>query len=285
MLVAIENGRRRRPQRGDVFQIPVGDDHVVYAQVLSEEEGFLPHLAVFEGVHDAASEHDLDEVMSSPVELYAWTDADPFGKQWRVVDNRPIDRNALPPIEFVEMAAPQEFQDVDYDDNALRPATPEDVENAPFRTIVSAKAVEEAVEAWHGRRPWEDKHLTLRPWDERNADRDDEAARLLRRFRGVEEPPPPPDPAATEKIHCFVFTDARRAAEAERQLRELGEVRVDVDDSDRRSWLVMVATTVAASPEPAELETLAQQLGGEYDGSETGSPDVPVRFRETSESR
>jgi hypothetical protein len=39
------------------------------------------------------------------------------------------------------------------------------------------------VEAWHGIRPWEDKHLSLRPWDERNAERDDEATRLLRKLR------------------------------------------------------------------------------------------------------
>jgi signal recognition particle subunit SEC65 len=32
---------------------------------------------------------------------------------------------------------------------------------------------------------------------------------------------------------------------------------------------VAVSTTVAASPSTAELETVAVELGGEYDGSET----------------
>ena len=40
---------RRRPKRGDVFQIPAGDDRVAYGQVLSEEEGVFMHLVVFEG--------------------------------------------------------------------------------------------------------------------------------------------------------------------------------------------------------------------------------------------
>jgi hypothetical protein len=250
-----------------VFRIPVGDGHVAYGQVLSEE--VFVHLVVFEGLHAAATEHDLDKVVSAPVELYAWTRTDLFGERWRVVDNRPIDRNALPPIEFVEMAAPEQFQLVDYDGNVLRPATAEDVENAPFRTIVSPEDVEEAVEAWHGRRALDERHLTLRPWDERNANRDDEAARLLRRFRGLDEAPTPSDPEATEKIHYFAFADERRAKAAERRLRELGEVRVDVDDSNGRSWLIAVTSTVAGSLPSAELETLAEELGGEYDGSET----------------
>jgi hypothetical protein len=256
---------RRRAQVGDVFQIPVGDGQVAYGQVLSEEEGIFMHLVVFEGLHEAANEHDLDEVMKAPAELYAWTDTWPLGKRWRVVDSRPINRETLPPVEFVEMAAPGEFQVVDYEGTVLRPATAKEVENAPFRTMISTEAVEEAVEAWHGRRPWEDKHLTLRPWDDRNAARDDEATRLLRRFRGLEEAPSP-DPESVEKVHYFVFDHERRAAAAERRLRELGEVRVDSDDG---GWLIAVSTTAAASPSTVELETLAKELGGEYDGAET----------------
>jgi Immunity protein 26 len=260
---------RRRPKRGDVFQIPAGDERVAYGQVLSEEEGVFMHLVVFEGLHDAADEHDVEQVMSAPAELYAWTDTRPLRKRWRVVDNRPINGDALPPVEFVEMAAPEEFQVIDYDGNVLRPATAEELENAPFRTMVSTDAVEEAVEAWHGLRPWEDKHLSLRPWDERNAERDDEAARLLRRFRGLDEAPAAPNPESAEKIHYFAFDDEAGASAAEQRLRRLGDVRVDVDDSDGRSWLLSVTTTVAASPGSPELERLARELGGEYDGSET----------------
>jgi hypothetical protein len=99
------------------------------------------------------------------------------------MESRAVESNAKPPVEFIEMAGPGKFQAVDYDGNVLRPASPKEVENAPFRSINSSKSVQEAVGAWHGVRPWADKHLSLRPWDERAADRDDEASRLLRRLR------------------------------------------------------------------------------------------------------
>jgi len=166
-----------------VFQIPVADNRVAYGQVLSTEE--FVHLVVFDGLHDAEGEHDLNEVLRAAVILYAWTDGDFFrDRTWRVVENRSVEPSAHPPVEFIEMAdEPDEFQAVDWAGNVLRPASPEEVENAPFRSLNSPKSVQEAVEAWHGIRPWEDKHLSLRPWDERNADRDDEASRLLRKLR------------------------------------------------------------------------------------------------------
>jgi hypothetical protein len=172
----------RRPSAGDVFRIPVDDDRVAYGQVLSTEE-FL-HLVVFEGLYEAGGEHDLAEVLRGPVIIYAWTGDELFGHGWSVVDHRNVESNATPPVQFIEMAdEPGEFQAVDWAGNVLRPASPEEVENAPFRSINSPESVQEAVEAWHGIRPWKDKHLSLRPWDERSAERDDEATRLLRRLR------------------------------------------------------------------------------------------------------
>ena len=261
------NGRRR-PKAGDVFQIPVVDDRVAYGQVLSTEE-FL-HLVIFDGLHDPDDAADLDEPLRARVIFYAWT-RDDFLRNgtWPVVASRSVEPNATPPVEFIEMAGPDEFQVVDWAGNVLRPASPAEVENAPFRTIHSPESVQEAVEAWHGVRPWEDTHLGLRPWDERNADRDDEATRLLRRLRGQDEAPAP-DPDA-EKIHYFVFAEKDVASAAERRLRKLGQVSVDSGDPDSggRRWLIAVSTTAAASPSSAELEELARELDGEYDGSET----------------
>jgi hypothetical protein len=86
-------------------------------------------------------------------------------------------------VEFVELEAPHEFRVVDYAGNVLRPALPEEAARAPFRVISSTQSLQEAVQAWHGRRDWDDWYLDFRPWDERNATREDEATRLLRRFR------------------------------------------------------------------------------------------------------
>ena len=47
-------------------------------------------------------------------------------------------------------------------------------------------------------------------------------------------------------------------------------MRIDADTDDEGPYqLVILNTTVEKSPEDNELEALAQELGGEYDGSET----------------
>lgn len=260
---------RRRPKAGEVFQIPVDDDRVAYGQVLSTQE-FL-HLVVFDGLHDREGEHDPEEALRASVILYAWTRDDFLRNgQWPVVESRVVEPNAMPPVAFIELAEPGEFQAVDWAGHVLRPASPTEVENAPFRSINSPESVQEALEAWHGVRPWEEKHFSLRPWDERTASRDDEATRLLRRCRRQEDASESSDPAA-EKIHYFVFADNDAAFAAEQRLRKLGQVSVDTNESDSGDayCLIAVRTSAAASPTRAELEQLAREVKGTYDGSET----------------
>lgn len=73
-----------------------------------------------------------------------------------------------------------------------------------------------------------------------------------------------------EKLHYLLFRDELGAARGETRLRELGTVRVDKDeDSEGRYWLLILSTTTDESPSNAEMEALAKDLGGEYDGSET----------------
>ena len=73
-----------------------------------------------------------------------------------------------------------------------------------------------------------------------------------------------------EKIHYLHFRDQVAASAAERRLGRYGSVRIDADADDEGSyWLVIANTTVDESPPDEELEALAEELGGEYDGSET----------------
>jgi hypothetical protein len=175
---------RERPKAGDVFQIPVDEEHVAYGQVLEPDEP-MSHFVVFDGLYKKGEDKDLDEVVREPVILYSWSSDRLLRRngKWRIVGNLPVDPRAFPPVEFVEMAGPDEFDVIDWAGNVLRPASRADVEKAPFRTSRGPESVQEAVEAWHGRRPWADKYLSMRPWDERNADLDDETSRLLRRLR------------------------------------------------------------------------------------------------------
>jgi hypothetical protein len=73
-----------------------------------------------------------------------------------------------------------------------------------------------------------------------------------------------------EKIHYLLFRDQGAASTAEERLRKYGSVRIDSDtDDDGPYWLVVASATVETSPPDEELEALADELGGEYDGSET----------------
>lgn len=174
--------KRQRITDGDVFQIPVDAEQAAYGQVLPG--GDFTHLVVFDGLYRPDAEVDLAEVIKAPVILYAQTLADALKDgSWPIVGNHAVEQDALQQVEFVELEDADQFRVIDYAGNVLRPATREEIERAPFRVITSTRSLQEAVEAWHGRRDWDDWHLDFRPWDERNADRGDEKTRLLRRLR------------------------------------------------------------------------------------------------------
>lgn len=73
-----------------------------------------------------------------------------------------------------------------------------------------------------------------------------------------------------EKIHYLLFRDQGAVVTGEARLRAIGDLRIDTDEDDEgRYWLVAISTTVDRSPSSEEMEAMAAQLGGEYDGSET----------------
>jgi hypothetical protein len=73
-----------------------------------------------------------------------------------------------------------------------------------------------------------------------------------------------------EKIHYLLFRDPGAASTAEERLRRYGSVRIDADEDDEGPYrLVVASTTVDKSPRVDELAAMADELGGEYDGSET----------------
>jgi hypothetical protein len=73
-----------------------------------------------------------------------------------------------------------------------------------------------------------------------------------------------------EKIHYLLFRDQGAVTIGEDRLRAIGDLRIHADEDDEgRYWLVAISTTVDRSPSSEEMEALAAELGGEYDGSET----------------
>src|SRR4051794_13295568 len=76
--------------------------------------------------------------------------------------------------------------------------------------------------------------------------------------------------SVSEKIHYLLFRDRDAASAAEERLGRYGSVRIDADKDDEGPyWLVIGSTAVDKSPPDEDLEALAEELGGEYDGSET----------------
>jgi hypothetical protein len=174
----------RSPQLGDVFQIPVDDDHVAYGQVIASDEGIFFHFVAFDGLHGINGEPDTQAALRAPVILYLWSRDDCLRDgRWTTVENAPISPNSIPPVEYVEMERAGVFQVIDFTGNVVRPASREDVENAPFRSMQDPQTLQEAVRAWHGRADWSDWYFDLRPWNERAREVDNEATRLLRRLR------------------------------------------------------------------------------------------------------
>jgi hypothetical protein len=71
-----------------------------------------------------------------------------------VADRRPCTGgdNSIPPVEYVEMKQAGEFQVINFAGNVVRPASREDVENAPFRSMQDPEPLQEAVGAWETNR-------------------------------------------------------------------------------------------------------------------------------------
>jgi hypothetical protein len=73
-----------------------------------------------------------------------------------------------------------------------------------------------------------------------------------------------------EKIHYLLFRDQGTASAAEERLGRYGSVRIDADTDEEGPYqIVILSTPVEDSPPDDELEALAEELSGGYDGSET----------------
>jgi Immunity protein 26 len=175
---------KRKPQVGDLFQIPVDNDHVAYGQVIASDEDVFFHLVIFDGLHDMNEEPDIEAALGAPVILYLWSRDDCLRDgTWPTVGNATVCPNSIPRVEYVEMERAGVFQVIDLFGNVLRPASRDDIESAPFRSMQKPQTFQDAVKAWHGRAEWSDRYFDLRPWDERAREVDNEGTRLLRRLR------------------------------------------------------------------------------------------------------
>jgi hypothetical protein len=89
------------------------------------------------------AEPDVQAALRAPVILNLWSTKDCLaGGTWPTVGHAPVGTNSIPPVEYVEMKQAGESQVIDFAGNVVRPASREDVENAPFRSMQDAEPVQ-----------------------------------------------------------------------------------------------------------------------------------------------
>lgn len=157
---------KRRFSVGDVFTVPVEDDRVGYGQIVDEwgESGGHFYFAIFDGVYPRGDVVDLDEVLSRPVVILALS-MDPLllHEHWQVVDHRDVVEGLPWPAYKEGVSPPGAFEVVDFTGSLRRPATEDEVEQLPFRSVVAPVRLEKAFQALHGVGEWNAAYDALRP--------------------------------------------------------------------------------------------------------------------------
>jgi hypothetical protein len=152
---------------GDVFRMPVDEQHVGYGQIVHRwgDSGGHYYFAIFAGVDPADSEPDLDDIVKRPVTLLALSlDALLWHGVWQVVGRRDVVPAAISWPAYKEGVSPQgSYEIVDYTGELRRPATEGEAEELPFRSIVALIRVQRAFLALNGVGEWDDAYDALRP--------------------------------------------------------------------------------------------------------------------------
>jgi len=82
---------------------------------------------------------------------------------WEVVGHREVDPALLPWPAFKEAVSPGEFHVVDHTGERRRPATAQESNEFPFRSVAAPIILERALQAIHGLADWDPQDDKLRP--------------------------------------------------------------------------------------------------------------------------
>jgi hypothetical protein len=120
---------------GDVFRMPVDEQHVGYGRIVHRwgDSGGHYYFAIFAGVDPADSEPDLDDIVKRPVTLLALSlDALLWHGVWQVVGRRDVVPAAISWPAYKEGVSPQgSYEIVDYTGELRRQATEGEAEELP----------------------------------------------------------------------------------------------------------------------------------------------------------
>ncbi len=151
-----------RARIGDVIQIPIDGDHVGYGQVVATRPSTLL-VAVFRSPYPKTDQPPVDRILADDIALLTETfDAKIWNGDWPVVANVAPDGSRFPlPNYKVTIDRADQWHVESYDSKRHRPAKPWELDSLQFRTVVSAKFLQDAFQALHGREPWDGSYRLL----------------------------------------------------------------------------------------------------------------------------
>jgi hypothetical protein len=146
---------------GDVFRLPLDLSRVGYGQIVGRFGRSAYYFAIFEQPHELSEQPGLAEIVQGRIALLALSlDALLYHGGWEIVGN-----TAVPEIKWAtykEAIAPDTFEAVDHTGSMRRPATPDEVERLPFRSVVAPIRLQNAFRALHGAAAWDEAYDALR---------------------------------------------------------------------------------------------------------------------------
>lgn len=141
--------RGRAVHIGDVFQIPIDDARVGYGQVIAQHlSSYL--VALFKTARPAEEAVNVPSIISDDVAFFAETlDAKLWNRDWPVVGNVPPDWSRIQlPNYKVAFGRADNMHVEAYDGKRHRPATQQEIQILRFRTVCSARHVQQAFQGF-----------------------------------------------------------------------------------------------------------------------------------------
>lgn len=151
---------------GDVFAVPIDDSRVGVGQVVAVQGKSAEYFAIFDITARDPESIDIDRALESRVMFLALSnDAKLAAGHWTIVGNRPVASTIpLPAWRIRIVDFDEERVDVvDYSGTRRRPASEAEADLLSNERLFSPKVVEDAVQAKHGLKPWQERYSEMAP--------------------------------------------------------------------------------------------------------------------------
>lgn len=157
-------GHMSRVRVGDVFAIPIDDARAGVGQVVATYGKSAYYFAAFDTVLLAGEAFDPSTLDQAELLLLALSfDALLHHGRWRPLGNTAVRTDIPLPAYKVTIDAPDRIFVEDYVGTTRRQATDSEAQRLPYRKLVAAIRLQNALQAKWGALPWSDAYEALVP--------------------------------------------------------------------------------------------------------------------------